>query len=73
MSDLTIRLDTERRFIPAVPPPGGAAARTGPTTQVLVSVEEWPGNTFRLMGTRERGDAVAQLGACGITAGVRPY
>ena len=48
MSPLTLRLDFEDEFIPAVSPPGGAPNRSTPTTQVLVTVEEWPGNVFRL-------------------------
>jgi hypothetical protein len=48
MSDLALKLDHEDAFIPAVPPPGGAPARTAPTTQLLVTVDEWPGNVFRL-------------------------
>ena len=48
MPELTLNLDHEDEFIPAVPPPGGTPGRTAPTTQVLVTVEEWPGNVFRL-------------------------
>jgi hypothetical protein len=48
MSELTLKLDHEDEFIPAVSPPGGAPGRTAPTTQVLVTVEEWPGNVVRL-------------------------
>ena len=48
MPELTLRLDYEDEFIPAVSPLGGAPNRSTPTTQVLVTVEEWPGNVFRL-------------------------
>ena len=48
MPGLTLRLDYEDEFIPAVSPKGGAPNRSTPTTQVLVTVEEWPGNVFRL-------------------------
>ena len=48
MPELTLKLDYEDEFIPAVSPLGGAPNRSTPTTQVLVTVEEWPGNVFRL-------------------------
>ncbi len=48
MPGLTLKLDYEDEFIPAVSPKGGAPNRSTPTTQVLVTVEEWPGNVFRL-------------------------
>ena len=41
-----LTLDYEDAFVPAVPPPGGAPARTAPTTHVLVRVPAWHGNVF---------------------------
>ncbi len=48
MPELTLKLAYEDEFIPAVSPLGGAPNRSTPTTQVLVTVEEWPGSVFRL-------------------------
>jgi len=45
---MSLRLYTADELIPAIPPPGGAPARQAPTTQVMVQVDEWPGNIFRL-------------------------
>lgn len=45
---MSLRLYTVDELIPAVPPPGGAPARQAPTTQVMVQVDGWPGNIFRL-------------------------
>lgn len=44
---MRFRLEAADEFIPARPPPGGAPSRTAPTTQVMVTVDEWPGNVFR--------------------------
>jgi hypothetical protein len=46
---MKIILNTANEYIPAVPPPqDDRPARSNPTTQVMVQVAEWPGNTFRL-------------------------
>ena len=46
---MRLRLSTEHRLIPSVSPKGvGAPGRSHATTQVLVDVDRWPGNRFRL-------------------------
>ena len=42
-------IDTRDEFIPPVHPPGvDRPGRCRPNTHVMVRVEEWPGNVFRL-------------------------
>lgn len=49
-------IDASDELIPSVPPPGGSPARTSPSTQVRVRLEEWPGEVFRLWLPESVGD-----------------
>ena len=55
-------LTTAVEFIPAVPPPGGNPPRDRPTTQVMVTVPGWPGNTFRVWVPEQVGDLWTDTG-----------
>ena len=53
---MRLTLSTEHRLIPPVSPKGvGAPGRRHATTQVVVSVDEWPGNRFRLWAPEHAG------------------
>ena len=48
-NQMQFSLETENETIPSVNPPGeDRPQRNHPTTQILVRIKEWPGNTFRL-------------------------